>query len=124
MVIIMTEDVVNEICRFCTEHFGDKNNCFGVDGAYAFLIDDEMSGYYPYGEKIAIEDKKLSRNAHDFLLDIVLMDDRALVFDINSKTIDMRLCYNSHDGFQPELSFSFDKTYNMASKDLFNCLFG
>lgn len=116
---IMTEDVVNEICKVCSEVF-DNADMFSVYGGEVRKIDDEPSGFYPYGEPIlvGILDSPLSVESSIFLSDVNLFKgDMALVFFIENDTIKMHFCRDSWDGFQPELTFTFKKTFD---DDLFD----
>lgn len=48
---------------------------------------------------------------------IFFKDDMALVFFVKDDIIEMHFCHNSWDGFQPELTFTFKKTFD---DDLFD----
>lgn len=125
MRTVMTEDIVNEICKACIEALGKKFNKFvvavGIRG-----IEDEESGFHPYGETILISDLDFSREILRFIADIncftdefrnAYEDDTGLVFVVENDTIEMHICTDSWDGFQSELSFTFKKTFD---DDLFN----
>lgn len=117
MKTIMTEDVVNEICKVCNElleHF----NKFSIFEGEVRGIEEEVSGFYPYGESIDLADLDFSAEAKDFLFDVSWFQaDMALVFFVENDTIKMHFCHDSWDGFQPELSFTFKKTFD---DDLFD----
>ena len=56
----MTEDIVNEICKVCTEALGSKFNKFvvavGIRG-----VEDGENGFYPHGDTILVSDLKSQR---------------------------------------------------------------
>lgn len=121
----MTEDIVNEICKVCTEALDNKFNKFviaiGIRG-----IEEEENGFYPYGERILVSELNFSKEALRFISDInyftdefknAYEEDTGLVFVVENDTIEMHLCTDSWDGFQPELSFTFKKTFD---DDLFD----
>ena len=125
MKTVTTEDIVNEICKVCTEALGSKFNKFvvavGIRG-----IEDEESGFYPYGETILISELDFSKEALRFIANIncftdefrnAYEDDTGLVFVVENDIIEMHFCHDSWDGFQPELSFTFKKTFD---DDLFD----
>ena len=106
----MTEDIVNEICKVCIEALDNKFNKFviaiGIRG-----IEDEESGFHPYGETILVSDLDFSREALRFFADInyftdefktAYEDDTGLVFVVENDIIEMHLCTDGWDGFQPE----------------------
>lgn len=120
MKTVMTEDIVNEICKVCIEALGEKFNKFvvavGIRG-----IEDEESGFYPCGETILVSELDFSKEALGFIADIncftdefgnAYEDDTGLVFVVENDTIEMYLCSDSWDGFQPKLSFTFKKTFD------------
>lgn len=118
---VMTEDVVNEICKACSEVL-DYSNSFVVFKNHIQRVDDAESGFYPWGEKIEfIHNVELTGEALNFLLDTKWLGNEynlGLVFFIkNDNIIEMHLCSDSWDGFQPELSFTFKKTFD---DDLFD----
>lgn len=117
MKTVMTEDVVNEICKTCSEVL-DNTDMFSIFEGDVRKIDDEASGFYPFGERILIGDLDLSTEVESFLSDIsYFQDSMALVFFVENDIIKMYLCSDSWDGFQPELSFTFKKTFD---DDLFD----
>lgn len=115
---VMTEDVVNEICKVC-EELPDSTDMFSIFKGEIRKIDDAMSGFYPWGEPTLVDDLDLSTEAGIFLSDITwFQDDMALVFFVrDDDIIEMHFCHNSWDGFQSELSFTFNKTFD---DDLFD----
>ena len=111
---VMTEDIVNEICKVCTEALGSKFNKFvvavGIRG-----VEDGENGFYPHGEAVLVGDLDFSIEVKAFLSDIsyfedimVGEDEMGLVFSVENDTIKM---YFWND-FQPELSFTFKKTFD------------
>ena len=116
---IMTEDVVNEICKACSEAL-DNADSFVVFKNHIYRVDDAESGFYPWGEKIDfVRNVELTGESLNFLLDTKWLGndyDLGLVFFIrDDDIIEMHLCYESYDGydgFQPELSFTFKKTFD------------
>lgn len=114
---VMTEDVVNEICKACSEVL-DNADMFSIYEGKIRKIDEEMSGFYPYGEAVLVGLLDLSVESEIFLSDVNLFrDDMALVFSVENDIIKMHFCLDSWDGFQPELSFTFKKTFD---DDLFD----
>ena len=114
---IMTEDVVNEICKTCSEAL-DNADKFSIFEGEIRKIYEAMSGFYPHEEPILVGDLDLSTEVGSFLSDVSwFRDDMALVFFIEDDTIKMHFCHNSWDGFQPELDFTFKKTFD---DDLFD----
>ena len=112
MKTVTTEDIVNEICKVCTELF-EHFNKFSIFEGKAREIEDEESGFYPYGESIDLADLDFSAEVKNFLFDIAwFKEDMALVFFIENDTIEMHFCHNSWDGFQSELDFTFKKTFD------------
>lgn len=108
----MTEDVVNEICEACSEVL-DNANKFSIFEGEIRKIDDKESGFYPYGESVLVSDLDLSIETQSFFSDMNwFKDDMALVFFMENDTIEMNFCSDSWDGFQPELSFTFKKTFD------------
>jgi hypothetical protein len=121
---VMTEDIVNEICKVCIEALGGKFNKFvvavGIRG-----VEDGENGFYPHGDTILVSDLDFSREALRFFADIncftdefknAYEEDMGLVFVVENDTIEMHLCSDSWK-FQPELSFTFKKTFD---DDLFD----
>jgi hypothetical protein len=121
----MTEDIVNEICKVCSEALGGKFNKFvvavGIRG-----VEDEEKGFYPYGETILISELDFSREALRLFADIncfvdtfksIYEDDTGLVFVVENDTIEMHLCTIDLYDYQSELSFTFKKTFD---DDLFD----
>jgi hypothetical protein len=120
---VMTEDIVNEICKVCLEAL-DWSNMFSIFDGFSIFegeirgIKDEESGFYPCGEPILVGDLDLSREVERFLSKITwFQDDMGLVFFVENDIIKMYFCHDSWDGFQPELSFTFKKTFD---DDLFD----
>lgn len=122
---VMTEDIVNEICKVCIEALGDKFNKFvvavGIRG-----VEDEENGFYPYGDTILVSDLDFSREILRFFSDInwftdefrnTYEDDMGLVFVVENDTIEMHICTSDCWNFHPELSFTFKKTFD---DDLFD----
>jgi hypothetical protein len=122
---VMTEDIVNEICKVCIEALGGKFNKFvvavGIRG-----VEDGEKGFYSYGETILISELDFSREALRLFADIncfvdtfksIYEDDTGLVFVVENDTIEMHLCSDSCGSFQPELTFTFKKTFD---DDLFD----
>lgn len=113
----MTEDIVNELCKACSEAL-DNTDMFSIFKGDVRKIDDEESGFYPFGERILIGDLDLSIEVEDFLSDIGWFQyGMALVFFVENDIINMHLCSDSWDGFQSELTFTFKKTFD---DDLFD----
>ena len=114
----MTEDVVNEICKVCMEVL-DNADMFGIFKNRVFKIDIEDSDFYQYEETVLIRDLDFSIEAESFLSDIDYFGDImtenmiGFVFSVENDTIRMYLCTD----FQPELSFTFKKTFD---DDLFD----
>lgn len=114
---VMTEDIVNEICKVCSEAL-DNADMFSIFEGDVRKIDDEASGFYPFGERILIGDLDLSTEVESFLSDVGwFQDNMALVFFVENDIIEMHFCHDSWDGFQSELSFTFKKTFD---DDLFD----
>lgn len=116
---VTTEDIVNEICKVCNEALGNFG-MFSIFKGELRYIDDAMSGFYPWGVSISVDilDSSLSVESRIFLSDINLFkSDMALVFVVENDIIKMHICSDSWDGFQPELSFTFKKTFD---DDLFD----
>lgn len=116
---VMTEDIVNEICKVCSKALGNFGK-FSIFKGELRYIDDAMSGFYPWGESISVDilDSSLSVESRIFLSDINLFkSDMALVFFVRNDIIEMYFCLDSNDGFQSELSFTFKKTFD---DDLFD----
>lgn len=110
---VMTEDIVNEICKVCSEVLRDFGK-FSIFKGEIRKIDEAMSGFYPWGESISVDilDSSLSVESRIFLSDVNLFkSDMALVFFIRDDVIEMCFCLDSCDGFQPEVKFSFKKTF-------------
>lgn len=110
---VMTEDIVNEICKVCTEALGGTD-IFGIFEGEIRQVYDEEDGFSPYGEAILIGDLDLSIEVENFLSDVNwFKDDMALVFFIrDDDIIEMHFCHDSWDGFQPELTFTFKRTFD------------
>jgi hypothetical protein len=116
---VMTEDVVNEICKACIEALGKPDTFSIFEGEIRQVYDDYdvEDVFSPYGEPILVGDLDLSIEARSFLSDITwFQDDMALVFVVENDTIEMHLCSDSCGSFQPELTFTFKKTFD----DLFD----
>lgn len=122
---VMTEDVVNEICKVCIEVLGGKFNKFvvaiGIRG-----VEDGENGFYPHGDTILVSDLDFPKEALRFIADIncftdefrnAYEDDTGLVFVVENDTIEMHICTSDCWNFQPELSFTFKKTFD---DDLFD----
>ena len=128
MKTVMTEDIVNEICKACTEAL-DNADMFVVVAGSVRKINDEESGFYPYGEELNVNSLELTGDSENFLSDVRWLsnsfkknvddDDEyiGLVFFVENDIIEMYFCTDTWDGFQPELSFTFKKTFN---DDLFD----
>ena len=119
----MTEDIVNEICKVCSEALGGTD-IFGIFEGKVRKIDDEENGFYPHGEAVLVGDLDFSIEVKDFLSDIsyfedimVGEDEMGLVFFVDNDIIEMYFCSDSWDGFQPELKLTFKKTFD---DDLFD----
>lgn len=115
----MTEDIVNEICKagikLCSRHYNDKRFIIIHDAFHYYIreVFDEGSDFYPYGEKIKLDDVELSEEAKDFISDVDWLNkNMGLLFLVNSKTIEMYFCSESCDGFEPELKFVFKRTFD------------
>ena len=120
MKTVTTEDIVNEICKACTEALGDADKFSIFDGEVREIYKyNEEDKFYPYGESILVIDlEDLSIDSRNFLADVAwFKDDMALIFFVENDTIKMDFCHNDWDGFQPELSFTFKKTFD---DDLFD----
>jgi hypothetical protein len=116
MKTVMTEDIVNEICKVCSE-LPDCTDTFSIFEGEIRQVYDEEDGFSPYGEPILVGDLDLSIEARSFLSDITwFQDDMALVFVVENDTIEMHLCSDNWV-FQPELTFTFKKTFD---DDLFD----
>jgi hypothetical protein len=119
MKAVMTEDIVNEICKVCSEALG-KPDTFSIFEGEIRKINEAMSGFYPYEESILVGtlDSSLSVESEIFLSDMnFFKDDMALVFFVRDDIIEMYFCHDSWDGFQSELTFTFKKTFD---DDLFD----
>lgn len=119
MKTVTTEDIVNEICKVCSKAL-DGTDIFGIFEGKVREIDDEENGFYPHGEAVLVGDLDFSIEVKAFLSDIsyfedimVGEDEMGLVFSVENDTIKM---YFWND-FQPELSFTFKKTFD---DDLFD----
>jgi hypothetical protein len=115
---VMTEDIVNEICKVCIEALGCTDTFSIFEGKVRYIHDEE-NGFCPWGEPVLVGDLDLSIEVERFLSDINwFKDDMGLVFFIrDDDIIEMHFCHDSWDGFQPELSFTFKKTFD---DDLFD----
>lgn len=118
---LMTEDIINEICKACSKVL-DNANMFSIfDGEIREIHKyyNEEDSFYPHGEPILVGDlEDLSIESRNFLSDVVwFKGDIALVFFVENDTIKMDFCHNSWDGFQSELDFTFKKTFD---DDLFD----
>ena len=128
MKTVMTEDIVNEICKACSEVL-DNADMFSIFEGKIHKIDDAESGFYPYGEELNVNSLELTGDSENFLSDVRWLsnsfkknvddDDEyiGLVFSVENDIIEMYFCTDTWDGFQPELSFTFKKTFN---DDLFD----
>lgn len=107
----MTEDIVNEICEAWIEIFPNKNK-FIVFENYIREIDD-VDDFYPFGERIQLNDIGLSMESKNFIVGVDwVKDGMGLAFFVNNKTIEMYLCSNGFDCFEPELKFVFKRTFD------------
>jgi hypothetical protein len=124
----MTEDIVNEICKVCIEAL-DNADMFVVVAGSVRKINDEESGFYPYGEELSVNSLELSIDSKRFLSDVRWLsnsfkknvddDDEyiGLVFSVEDDIIKMYLCSDTWDGFHPVVTFTFKKTFD---DDLFD----
>lgn len=120
MKTVTTEDIVNEICKACTEALDDADKFSIFDGEVREIYKyNEEDKFYPHGESILVIDlEDLSIDSRNFLSDVAwFKDDMALIFFVENDTIKMDFCHNDWDGFQSELSFTFKKTFD---DDLFD----
>ena len=120
---VMTEDIVNEICKVCSEVL-DNADMFVVVAGSVRKINDEESGFYPYGEEFNVNSLELTGDSQNFLSDVRWLsnsfkknvddDDEyiGLVFFVENDIIKMYFCTDTWDGFQPEVSFTFKKTFD------------
>ena len=118
MKTVMTEDIVNEICKVCSE-FPDSTDTFSIFEGEIRQVYDEEDAFSPYGEPILVGDLDLSIEVESFLSDVTwFKDDMALVFFVrDDDIIEMHFCHDSWSGFQSELAFTFKKTFD---DDLFD----
>lgn len=112
--MMMTEDIVNEICEASIELFPNENKFFIIHDRISGVTDEECGFFYPYGEKIKLIDTELSIETQSFICDVDWLNkNMGLLFLINNKTVEMYFCSESCDGFvEPELKFVFKRTFD------------
>ena len=87
MKTVTTEDIVNEICKACTEAL-DSTDTFSIFEGEIRQVYDEEDVFSPYGEPILVGDLDLSIEVGNFLSDVNwFKDDMALVFFIRDDDI-------------------------------------
>lgn len=113
MKAVITEDIVNEICKVGIELFPNENKFFIIHDRISGVTDEER-GLYPYGEKIKLIDTELSIETQSFICDVDWLNkNMGLLFLINNKTVEMYFCSESCDGFiESELKFVFKRTFD------------
>lgn len=118
---VTTEDIVNEICKVCTEALGGTDTFSIFEGRIRQVYNDydEEDVFSPYGESTYVGDLDLSIEVESFLSDVNwFRDDMALVFFIrDDDIIEMHFCHDNWSGFQSELTLTFKKTFD---DDLFD----
>ena len=117
----LTEDIVNEICGAWIKLFPNKNKFIVFENYIREIFENytreinDVDDFYPFGERTQIDDAELSLSmkSKSFIFDVGwVKDGMGLAFIVNSKTIEMYLCSNGFDCFEPELKFVFKRTFD------------